>query len=66
MPSPTCCYKHCEHIPVMQCLCRPLTQQVVLNIGHQTSEEISDDPVGPFINIHEGILGFPPVRQSLC
>lgn len=66
MPSPTCCYKHCEHIPVMQCFCRPLTLQVVLNIGHQTSEEISDDPAGPFINIHEGILGFPPVRQSLC
>lgn len=37
-----------------------------LIIGHQTNVEISEAHEGPFINIHEGFLGFPTVWQSLC
>lgn len=45
----------------MQGSCSPLTQEGVLNIGHQTSDGFSEAHEGPLINIYEGFPGFPTV-----
>lgn len=44
----------------------PLTQEGVLNIGHQTNVKISKVHEQPVINIHEGFLGFPTLWKYLC
>lgn len=61
-----CCHKPYEQTLVMQGLASSLSLEGGLNIGHQTNVEISESHKGPFINIHEGFLGFPTVWQSLC